>query len=288
MRRLSPKDVLGGGRIEAAGTSSGIAAQDGGSAHASAVLAALRKPELTVMTAADLARDANLREDAAAAALDELFERGLVMRVSRPPAWVDAQSANDVLARTVAALQQAQLLEPWSMGATSLALSRTLAIGEALLLRVLTEFADEGRLAHRAGYFATTDHTPKLTEQQQSFFDEILPREPADSLLPAPLETVVAHVKQSRVPGISKAFDTLVAKGALVKVNDDIYRGTQIAAIRARVERFLRANRQMTMAQFRDLIGTSRKYAVPLLEWFDARGITVRSGDYRMLRSTSS
>jgi selenocysteine-specific elongation factor len=40
----------------------------------------------------------------------------------------------------------------------------------------------------------------------------------------------------------------------------------------------------MTAAGFRDLIGTSRKYAVPLLEWFDAHGVTIRSGDYRTLR----
>jgi selenocysteine-specific elongation factor len=38
------------------------------------------------------------------------------------------------------------------------------------------------------------------------------------------------------------------------------------------------------MAQFRDLIGLTRKYAVPLLEWFDATGITLRSGDVRVLR----
>jgi hypothetical protein len=41
------------------------------------------------------------------------------------------------------------------------------------------------------------------------------------------------------------------------------------------------------MARFRDLIGTSRKYAVPLLEWFDAVGITIRSGDVRTLRGES-
>jgi len=171
------------------------------------------------------------------------------------------------------------------MGATSLVLARALGVDEALLLRVLAAFAEEGRLAHRAGYFSTADHVPKLTPEQHTFFENVLPRDPVDSLVPAPLAGVVAQVKQSRVPGISKAFDTLVAKGALVKVNDELYRGSQIAAIRARVESFLRANKQMTMAQFRDLIGTSRKYAVPLLEWFDARGITVRSGDYRMLRS---
>jgi selenocysteine-specific elongation factor len=32
------------------------------------------------------------------------------------------------------------------------------------------------------------------------------------------------------------------------------------------------------------LVGTSRKYAVPLLEWFDAAGVTLRSGDLRVLR----
>ena len=77
----------------------------------------------------------------------------------------------------------------------------------------------------------------------------------------------------------------LLAKGVFVKVNEELYRGTQIAQIRTRVQGFVREHGRMTMAEFRDLIGTSRKYAVPLLEWFDARGITVRSGDYRMLRT---
>ncbi len=44
----------------------------------------------------------------------------------------------------------------------------------------------------------------------------------------------------------------------------------------------------MTAAEFRDLIGTSRKYAVPLLEWLDARGVTLRNGDYRTLRKRRS
>jgi selenocysteine-specific elongation factor len=164
-------------------------------------------------------------------------------------------------------------------------LSRTLNVPEALLLRILGAYAEDGRIAHRAGYFATVDHTPKLSAEQQRFFDEYVPADPANPFVPVPLAQVVAAVKQSRISGIGKAFDTLLAKGVLVKVNDELYRGAQIAAVHARIEHYLRTNRQMTMAQFRDLVGTSRKYAVPLLEWFDARAITVRSGDYRMLRS---
>jgi selenocysteine-specific elongation factor len=92
-------------------------------------------------------------------------------------------------------------------------------------------------------------------------------------------------VKRAKLPGVSQALDTLVATGALVKIGDAVYRGTQVADVRGQLEAFLRKEKQITMAQFRDIVGTSRKYAVPLLEWFDATGVTVRSGDLRMLRS---
>jgi len=287
VRRLSPKNLLGGGRIADAGLAS---AEDhaGVDPHEAAVLSALRSDGLSALTIADVSQKANLRDDAATHAVETLAQRGEVLRVARPPAFVDMPAAQDVLARALEFLQQQQHAEPWSMGATSLMLSRALGIHEGLLLRVLDAFAEDGRIAHRAGYFSTVDHTPALTAEQQRFFHDALASDPANPLVPVPLAEVVTKVKQSRVTGISKAFDTLLAKGALVKVGDELYSGMQIATIRARVEHFLRTNKQMTMAQFRDLIGTSRKYAVPLLEWFDARGITVRSGDYRMLRGKSA
>lgn len=284
VRRLSPKNVLGGGRI-ASGSVAEETTQSGRSPHEAAVLSAVRKDEPAALSSEQIAREANLREEAVEAALASLVQRGEILRVLRPPAYVDAQAADALLERTLEHLANEQRREPWAMGLTSLALSRALNVPESLLVRILAAFAEDGRIAHRSGYFATPDFTPKLSPEQQAFFEEIVPADAANPFLPVPLAAVVAGVKQSRVPGIAKAFDTLLAKGALVKVSDELYRGPQMAQIHARVETFLRANRQMTMAQFRDLIGTSRKYAVPLLEWFDARGITVRSGDYRMLRS---
>ena len=88
----------------------------------------------------------------------------------------------------------------------------------------------------------------------------------------------------SRVPGIAKAFDTLLSQGAFVKVGDDLYRGSQIALIHERIASHFCENARMTAAEFRDMLGTSRKYAVPLLEWMDSHGVTIRDGDYRKLR----
>lgn len=284
LRRLSPKDLLGGGTIA---QSAGVVApaQDERSVPEATVLAALEQAGLAATPAAEIARITNLREDAVQEALEPLTQRGEILQLAKPSAYVHTSAAAELLARVQQALEQQHTVEPWAMGATSLGLARTLAVNESLLVRILDAFAEQGRIARRAGYFALVDFMPKLGGEQQAFFDEQLRDDAVAPLAPVPLANVVSAVKHSRIAGIGKAFDTLLAKGALVKVNDDLYRGAQIAQIHARVEQFLRSNGRMTMAEFRDLIGTSRKYAVPLLEWFDARGITVRSGDFRMLRS---
>ncbi len=44
-------------------------------------------------------------------------------------------------------------------------------------------------------------------------------------------------MRGTKIAGLSQAFDTLLGTGALVKVGADVYRGTQIAEIRARLDR---------------------------------------------------
>jgi len=76
----------------------------------------------------------------------------------------------------------------------------------------------------------------------------------------------------------------LTARGELVRIGGDFY----LTAGRASEARRLVRDRieiegPVTVAQIRDLLGTSRKYAVPLCEWLDSTGATRRRGDVRML-----
>ena len=45
------------------------------------------------------------------------------------------------------------------------------------------------------------------------------------------------------------------------------------------------ANEEITTPQFKEMTGVSRKYIIPLLEYFDARNVTIRVGDSRKLRN---
>ena len=68
----------------------------------------------------------------------------------------------------------------------------------------------------------------------------------------------------------------------LVRVSQDLtYTAHQLAELRVRLERHFAKQPTLGVADFKDLAGVSRKYAVPLLEHADRSGWTVRSGDER-------
>jgi selenocysteine-specific elongation factor len=72
-----------------------------------------------------------------------------------------------------------------------------------------------------------------------------------------------------------------------VKVAPDMVFAREVVSdIEARLRAYLEREREITAAGFRDLIDASRKYSIPLLDYFDRSGVTVRSGDFRRLRGT--
>jgi selenocysteine-specific elongation factor len=281
LRRVSPKTLLGGGCVSIATAAPERAEQR--TALEEAVLAAMQA-SAEPMGAAAIANGANVREAAAQRGVDALLARGDILRIERPIAYMTASAARTLATAVEAELARLHEVEPWAIGATSITLARALAVAEPLLVRVLAAFALDGRITARSGYYAMPSHQPTLSAAQRAFFENAMPFDAAAPLLPAAFDDVATSVKRTDIPGLGKAFDTLLARGTLVKVGEALYRGTQIGDIHARVEGFIATHGRMTMAEFRDLLKTSRKYAVPLLEWFDGRGITLRDGDYRTLK----
>lgn len=276
--------LLGGGYVEGIDVTPSAEQTD---SYEETVLAVLRDKQTDPVELTAVAVAANLREGAARDALERLVERGEAIRVARPEAYVDAAAASALLDRMLAALEASHRQESWAIGMTSIALARALAIPEATLVRIAEHFVAEGRVVNRGGYYATADHRPSLTPEQRVFFEYLVPIAEEQPFLPIPFAGAAATVKLSHLTGLSKAFETMLAEGALVKVGDDLYRGAQIAQIRARLEAHFERSGLMTAAEFRDLLGTSRKYAVPLLEWLDSHGVTIRDGDQRRLRKSA-
>jgi selenocysteine-specific elongation factor len=75
----------------------------------------------------------------------------------------------------------------------------------------------------------------------------------------------------------------LTEEGALVRLAEGIFiHRDALSEARDKVKAELAANGRITVGTFRDLVGTSRKFALPILERFDAETLTRRVGDERL------
>jgi selenocysteine-specific elongation factor len=91
-------------------------------------------------------------------------------------------------------------------------------------------------------------------------------------------------------PPLTKELDvdadllqSLTRSGELVRIGDFHLTRRQAENARARVREAIGSRGPLTVSDIRDLLGTSRKYAVPLCEWLDQTGATIRKGDTRLL-----
>ena len=75
----------------------------------------------------------------------------------------------------------------------------------------------------------------------------------------------------------------LAAGGEVVPVGGFYLTRAQAEAAKQKVVAAIAESGGLTVAEIRDLLGTTRKYAVPLCEWLDAEGTTRRRGDVRVL-----
>jgi selenocysteine-specific elongation factor len=83
-------------------------------------------------------------------------------------------------------------------------------------------------------------------------------------------------------------LQVLLDQGRAVRLKENVvFHRANLAKAESLLVQFLRDHREITPIEFKDLLGVSRKYAIPMLEYFDSQKITMRVGDKRILRGVS-
>ena len=88
-------------------------------------------------------------------------------------------------------------------------------------------------------------------------------------------------IDQKRFSDILKL---MTKEGRLVRISDSIYMSSSVyKQMIDKLKDFYSRKPEMTVAEFRDVLNTTRKYALPFLEYLDANNVTLRVGDIRKL-----
>jgi len=88
---------------------------------------------------------------------------------------------------------------------------------------------------------------------------------------------------------VRSLLSLLEREGKIIKVKEDLYFSTAfVTETKRKLVDFISRHGGVTPSQLSELTGSSRKYNIPLLEYFDRERFTMRIGDQRVLRGSGS
>jgi selenocysteine-specific elongation factor len=238
--------------------------------------------ELGCVKLKELEQASGLGRDRITALLEDLSTAEQVKRIGDQ--WVTVETARSwqrILVESVANYHRDHPLQPGIPHAT---LKATLPVKVApkAFEQLLGDLITDGQLAQRGEWVAQVDFTARPTEAQELLLQKLV-----KVYLEAGFEAkgrvdmlALAKVPETQVESLL-AF--LFSNGTLIRLNDDslIHKKAYQEAVAYLKAHF--ANKEtLTLAEFRDLIGSARKQTQAILELFDRLKYTIRKGDERV------
>jgi len=153
---------------------------------------------------------------------------------------------------------------------------------------VLRQLVESEQIAQEMEWVRLTTHKVALSKEEEALKLKIEKAFKESGLQPPFFRDIAAGLSGTPKQH-QEVLEWMVAKGILVKTKEDIYfHSSPMAELQARLVAWLREHGEITTPQFKEMTGVSRKYTIPLLEFFDAQRITIRVGEVRKLRDVKA
>jgi len=185
-------------------------------------------------------------------------------------------------------LAEAHRLSPDILGPDANRLRQLAAprLARAIFGRLLGTLRDEGRIIQSGPWLHLPEHRITLTLGDQIVWHKVAPLL-LDQPFQPPKVRELANTLKVGEARMRLLLQQLAAMGEVYRVAHDHYFMPQSVEQLAAIAREIAADQpdgKITAALFRDRIGTGRKLAIQILEYFDASAITRRAGDAHHLR----
>ncbi len=142
----------------------------------------------------------------------------------------------------------------------------------------------QGRLVVEGDVLRLADHKVSLAADQEGLRKALLEAHASAGITPPNLKDVLEPLKVDAKEA-APVLRLMETSGELVKVKDGMYfHGPAMDTLVGMVRGYFATHEDLGPNEFRDLTGLSRKYLIPLLEYFDKAKVTIRVGDSRKLR----
>jgi len=247
----------------------------------------LRQAGYRGLTAGELFAHSACSQKAVLRALDLLSSRGQVLLVDREARRYLAVEVFEGLAvRARALLEAFHAREPLKEGLSLEALKQGLSpeLSPKLYARLLTTLSERGEVQLEKDVLRLAGRGRSLTVSEEGTRAQVLAALTQAALGPPTVDALALQLGLP-VPTLQALLAVCAAEGRVVKVSEGLYFAQPaVDALRQRLVAHLEAAQAIDTQAFKTLVGQSRKFAIPLSEYFDRQKVTLRVGDKRILR----
>jgi len=227
-----------------------------------------------------------LDEETSVRRLEESVTAGrIVPLAAMPRRYLAADADRRLRAAVLSALEDFHRREPLQEGLPKEEIrTRVFAHSHPDVFRALLgELVATGRIRVDKDRVALATHRIALSTRDAGLMDQIEARFAVAGTNPPELEDIAAALKVEPAQA-SRLFHLLLGRGRLVRIHDGkVFHAQTIEDLKRRLWTRRAQNPSIDVAEFKDLSGTSRKNAIPLLEYFDQARITRREGNRRVI-----
>jgi len=199
-------------------------------------------------------------------------------------AFIHCDTLAGIRAIAVDVVREYHLAQPASPGIPVAELAAQIAASPKTFDGLLALLKEEGLLTDVNGRLALPEHRPAFTGPDAERVEAIARVfEEAGFQPPKPDEAAQRLNLDART--VQRLIDTLLEHGRLVRVADDmIFHEAAVARAKQSVLDHFAKEERLESVQFKYMLDTTRKFALPLLDYFDRVGVTRRVGNTRYLK----
>lgn len=147
---------------------------------------------------------------------------------------------------------------------------------------LLSYFLAEGKIKIINGYVSLQDFEPAPSAEEEKIIVKLIEEYKKSGLKPPTWSEMTANLKVSQEK-LSELKMYLLNFAEITKITPEIlFHKKSVDDARCKLEEYLSVHGEITVAEARDLLQGTRKYILPLLEYFDTVGFTKRVGDKRI------
>ena len=227
----------------------------------------------------DLVNRANMDTDTVKSELEAMAADNLIIQlgsavIGRGSILFTAGGWNGVVEKTQQALEAFYRQFPLRRGAPKEELRSRLGMTGQVFNLAFSRLQEQGVVEEDGALARLPGYEPTLSDEQNELVEAYLRTLESDPFSPPtddPLDDEVLNL--------------LDQQGKVVRVSDTVvYSADAYARMVEIISEYIRENGEISVANVRDALGTSRKYALALMDYMDHKRITRRVGDTRVLR----